>query len=539
MTKTQKRLYIAVFVVTLLLVAVCLITTNTDYAQAASGLSPTALNYKWTLDGVEITDKTIYLQRNGEFSGVISVWQNNKQLSGTLKDVSDVPIYLTIDNANHRVAVKPNAQLTYGSQNTLRVTWVNDAGLQITDNLTICVLPSGPITLKAAGDLQIAINNVDRRAFNSVSETVSVKIKVTNQKNSYTYNTFTVTDGTSLNATIYDISGYFYSGTLKVSIESVTYTCGANSISYDASTHPEIASNSVINVTGYFANGNGTSLDPYQITNLAQLNNIRKMADSNSVISGSYAIMQEFAVGLWEPIAGTFNGTLDGNHHELSEVHIQAGVTGDNVGLFQTVGVSGRVLGVVISGLNIDTSTSYAINIKWNIGAVAGVNYGTISYCDVGGTITNDSYNANVGGIVGINNGGTVNHCENNANITACGIMGGIVGLGKGSGLITDCRNNGAINYLFDTVSGCAGGIAGKLESGAITFCANSGQIKYASPKEYNSNIRPCMANIVGWDVTGKVGNDNTLAGRVDYTNTYLGQQRYISSNNPAGRTGN
>lgn len=121
------------------------------------------------------------------------------------------------------------------------------------------------------------------------------------------------------------------------------------------------------------------------------------------------------------------------------------------------------------------------------------------------------------------------------ASVSGSGIIGGVVGLNSGSGLITLCHNEGTITYSFNTESGCAAGIAGKNNASAkIQYCSNTGTIQYSGEYQINSNIRPCMAQIVGWQNGGAL-TSNAYSGIVLSANTTLGQRTYIS-NGECGR---
>ena len=136
------------------------------------------------------------------------------------------------------------------------------------------------------------------------------------------------------------------------------------------------------------------------------------------------------------------------------------------------------------------------------------------------GKVTATDYNA--GGIVGYNESdgyyGLINNCTNRGEVTTKTKSGGIVGETAGiDGLISNCTNVGAISADTDkgggivgynnggTLEGCVnsgdvtagesgGGIVGLHKEGSITYCANSGNVLGSS----NS-----VGGIVGQNTSG------------------------------------
>ena len=76
------------------------------------------------------------------------------------------------------------------------------------------------------------------------------------------------------------------------------------------------------------------------------------------------------------------------------------GIAGENYGKIEDCWVSADV--------STDWSNSLSV-LGAKVGGIAGENHGTIQYCCVSGNVTNND--AEVGGLVGYNNGGTIDHC--------------------------------------------------------------------------------------------------------------------------------
>ena len=125
-----------------------------------------------------------------------------------------------------------------------------------------------------------------------------------------------------------------------------------------------------------------------------------------------------------------------------------------------------------------------------SVGGIAGQSSGMIQNCEYSGKLSVGFQAArkSVGGIVG-ESSGSVTKCkttnalsasidlESNASVQ---YAGGIVGLFSGNTL-SDCEN--IMNIIGESLSKCAGGIVGQIESvnGSISSCKNTGEIKGAT----------------------------------------------------------
>lgn len=178
-----------------------------------------------------------------------------------------------------------------------------------------------------------------------------------------------------------------------------------------------------------------------------------------------------------------FTGTFDGRGNRI----IGLTVSGDNAGIFSTVGKGG-----VVKDVNIYSGTFTGSK---NAGAVAGENSGRIEGIVTFGntvTVTGDNSNvSNAGGIVGVNNSGTF---ENNAND------------GELTGGIYDVESTGSV--IAGSSSAIAGGLVGTNNGGLANSFSDS-------------------AVTVGINVTG--GTSAGLGGVVG-VNTEKGNVQYVDS---------
>ena len=137
----------------------------------------------------------------------------------------------------------------------------------------------------------------------------------------------------------------------------------------------------------------------------------------------------------WRPIGATdstaFQGTFDGGGHVISMLQTEEPVAGCGYrGLFGAIGKNGTVKNVTLAGMNMR---------GWNyVGAVAGVNEGTISGCNVLFSIMSTiGSGMNLGGVCGLNKG-TISSCTTENTVWVGGVRdyaGGICGTNDGGSL--------------------------------------------------------------------------------------------------------
>lgn len=186
-----------------------------------------------------------------------------------------------------------------------------------------------------------------------------------------------------------------------------------------------------------YAGGTGKATDPWQISNLAQLNYLREQSKAdNKNTSGKYFVLTNDIVinGAWTPI-DNFHGTFDGDGHAILG-NIKLGGTKNELGLFGVLGYNGVVKNLT-NKANITTDES----------------------------VTTKA----VGGIVGrINHtGNAIKNCVNKGIINSkTQYIGGILGDiyaqdGKTDAVIEACRNEGYINCT--NASPRFGGIVGSI----------------------------------------------------------------------------
>jgi len=179
-----------------------------------------------------------------------------------------------------------------------------------------------------------------------------------------------------------------------------------------------------------------------------------------------------------------FSGSFQGNDHTVSGFTMTG--EGSNRGLFRYLTPTAQVK---------DLKLQVQLQVEGgNLGAVAGVNRGSIENCHVSGEILGGEY---VGGIAGSNAvTGSIEGCTVEGSLSGDHFIGGIAG--ENSGVIRTCENRAAINTTpqqnaveitditmdallnteaVNTVTDI-GGIAG-ASSGVIRECENRGDVGY------------------------------------------------------------
>ncbi len=207
--------------------------------------------------------------------------------------------------------------------------------------------------------------------------------------------------------------------------------------------------------SGPFAGGDGTSTSPYRIETVQQL---QQMAEYPT---GCFQLAADIDLAgvEWQPVGDyltPFEGVLDGDGHTISNLTLALDGQ-DMVGLFGRIGVGGQVENLMLENVNVSGQD--------NVGALAGMNGGSIEYCSLSGDNTISGRKA-VGGLVGDNWTGRIEGCVADADVTANT---------KGGVLAGDSSDSKAIasSAAFGSVTGSqlVGGITGSSAYSSVTSC--------------------------------------------------------------------
>ncbi|MBO4539438.1 MAG: hypothetical protein J5781_04120, partial [Clostridia bacterium] len=287
--------------------------------------------------------------------------------------------------------------------------------------------------------------------------------------------------------------------------------------------------------------GSGTQDDPYIITNKAEMELFRDIANGQNGATKNRNACAKLTADIdlegdynhqWMPIGyGNSNserycGIFDGNGHTISGLYFydmdsyNAGLfgyidqNGSDVGTIKDLTVEGSITacygaGIVGQIYSIDCIVKNCVNKatvtgkSGNLGdpTAAGItreNSGTIINCINEGAL----YGTRVGGIACFNytddSSKGIIDCVNNGTVTGIdanhhNYLGGIVAAGN-DGYITGCVNNGIISTSYAPTSYVffVGGISGQ-NMGTITYCVNNGDISVGM-----GNFNAYVGGIVG-----------------------------------------
>ena len=171
----------------------------------------------------------------------------------------------------------------------------------------------------------------------------------------------------------------------------------------------------------------------------------------------------------WTPIGTTYNnsytGTFDGGGNTITGLT----VTGSNefAGLFGYIGSGGTVKNVVLKDVQIASDYQYGY-----IGGVAGISEGNIENCSVSGRVSGNGSSSDVGGVVGLQFGGSITGCSSSAPVKGSQRVGGVAGLTDNRAILTGCYTTGNVTLESNNSNSTyAGGVVG-LNAGGSTLIA-------------------------------------------------------------------
>jgi hypothetical protein len=229
--------------------------------------------------------------------------------------------------------------------------------------------------------------------------------------------------------------------------------------------------------------------------------------------------------GFYVPIlAGSFNG----NNHTISNLNIS--LPNSDMGLFGNINFTSSV----VSNLNLVNASVVGIT---NVGALAGINYGTIDNVSLSGTSSVSTVFAgmSVGGLVGHNDRGNISNSHvANAVVHGVGDVGGLVGSNSGStsggtpvsGIISNSyATNGSVTGSGYHIGGLVGNnwngaivdshvINPTVNGGAASSVGGLAGYNYSVGTISNSYVSGGSVTSTGRDVGGLVGNNYAVVDR-------------------------
>ena len=221
---------------------------------------------------------------------------------------------------------------------------------------------------------------------------------------------------------------------------------------------------------GYTIESNGS----YTVTSADGLMNIAKLVNGGkSDINITLDTDIDLTGKDWTPIGtdydNSYKGTFDGGGHTITGLTF---TTNDEfAGLFGWLNRAGTVKNVVMEGVQITSNQIYG----GSIGGVVGYGWGTIENCSVSGSVSGTVY---VGGVVGVQIGGSITGCSSSATVKGTVDVGGVAGQTNSSATLTACYATGNVIIEMAPKKNIAGGsLVGMNAGSSLLACYATGNV--------------------------------------------------------------
>lgn len=216
------------------------------------------------------------------------------------------------------------------------------------------------------------------------------------------------------------------------------------------------------------SNGSYTVYNADGLMNIAELVNGGK-TDINITLTADIDLTGKD----WTPIGtdydNSYKGTFDGGGHTITGLTF---TTNDEfAGLFGWLNRAGTVKNVVMEGVQITSNQIYG----GSIGGVVGSGWGTIENCSVSGSVSGTVY---VGGVVGVQIGGSITGCSSSATVKRTVDVGGVAGQTNSSATLTACYATGNVIIEINPKKNIAGGgLVGMNAGSSLLACYATGNV--------------------------------------------------------------
>ena len=220
---------------------------------------------------------------------------------------------------------------------------------------------------------------------------------------------------------------------------------------------------------GYTIESNGS----YTVTSADGLMNIAKLVNGGKTdINITLTADIDLTGKDWTPIGtdydNSYKGTFDGGGHTITGLTF---TTNDEyAGLFGWLNRAGTVKNVVMEGIQITSNHMFGCT-----GGVVGYSWGTIENCSVSGSVSGTVY---VGGVVGVQIGGSITGCSSSATVKGTVDVGGVAGQTNSSATLTACYATGNVIIEMDPKKNIAGGsLVGMNAGSSLLACYATGNV--------------------------------------------------------------
>ena len=233
---------------------------------------------------------------------------------------------------------------------------------------------------------------------------------------------------------------------------------------------------------GYTIESNGS----YTVTSADGLMNVAELVNGGkSDINITLDTDIDLTGKDWTPIGtdydNSYKGTFDGGGHTITGLTF---TTNDEyAGLFGWLNRAGTVKNVVMEGVQITSNQIYG----GSIGGVVGSGWGTIENCSVSGSVSGTVY---VGGVVGVQIGGSITGCSSSATVKGTVDVGGVAGQTNSSATLTACYATGnVIIEMAPNKNIAGGGLVGMNGGKGVRACYATGNVTSTGSSTGNVHI--------------------------------------------------
>ena len=228
------------------------------------------------------------------------------------------------------------------------------------------------------------------------------------------------------------------------------------------------------------SNGSYTVYNADGLLNVAELVNGGK-TDINITLTADIDLTGKD----WTPIGtdydNSYKGTFDGGGHTITGLTF---TTNDEfAGLFGWLNRAGTVKNVVMEGVQITSNQIYG----GSIGGVVGSGWGTIENCSVSGSVSGTVY---VGGVVGVQIGGSITGCSSSATVKGTVDVGGVAGQTNSNATMTACYATGNVTLEIASQNNIdVGGAVGFNGGSRVLACYATGNVTSTGSSTVNVYI--------------------------------------------------
>ena len=282
----------------------------------------------------------------------------------------------------------------------------------------------------------------------------------------------------------------------------------------------------------HYSGGSGTVSNPFRISTVADW---QALIATPTDWDKYFVLMNDINFGgISITPVGTdnmnFTGSFNGNYHVLTNYEINL-PDSDYVGLFGIINSGGRVRNLILEGFSVKGkyhvgglcghnggSESYIQNVglsffsvtgNYHVGGLCGRNSGMIVGCYVwvGGEVNGDFLSDQIGGLVGLNDGGSIHSCYSVCKVSGNHNVGGLCGTNWFQSTIRQCYSTGKVAGVAECGGLCA------LNANTIEDCFWDTQT--SGINQSDGGIGKTMFEMTtlwtfistGWDFVGEISN--------------------------------